>query len=176
MSTFKALVLKNIEANRLLSLVGGNGIPQIATTEPGGVPDFRATGPLQEGQEVNVTMNNSPVWAVEAGEDLIAGSYVEVGEGGVIIASEGQGIGYIAEAVESGGIAKLVRKTSGSGEQGPAGPKGAKGDTGPAGPKGDKGDTGAAGAKGTTGAKGADGFPTKEQWDQLVGRVATLEG
>ncbi|MGE6379980.1 hypothetical protein [Peribacillus muralis] len=173
MSTFKALVLKNIEANRLLSLVGGNGIPQISITEPGGVPDFRATGPLQEGQEVNVTMNNSPVWAVEAGDDLTAGTYVEVGEGGVIIASEGQGIGYIAEAVEASGIAKLVRKTSGSAEQGPAGPKGDKGATGPAGPAGKDG---AVGEKGDTGAKGADGFPTKELWDELVGRVEALEG
>lgn len=64
---------------------------------------------------------------------------------------------------------------------GPEGPKGAKGDTGAAGSDGAKGDTGAAGsdgakgAKGDTGAAGVDGFPTEEQWNDLVARVEALE-
>lgn len=137
MSTFKALVTENVAANRLLSLSGGNGVPQISITTAGGTPDFRSTGELTADTEITVTLKNSPVWQVEAGEDLSAGAYVEVGESGVIVASESTGIGYVAEAVEVGGAAKLVRQASGgSGEQGPRGPEG------PQGPKGDKGDKG----------------------------------
>ena len=44
--------------------------------------------------------------------------------------------------------------------------KGEKGDRGPQGPKGDKGDAGPA---------GKDGFPTQEQWNELVARVEALE-
>lgn len=56
---------------------------------------------------------------------------------------------------------------------------------GPQGPKGDKGDPGADGKDGAQGAKGdkgdkgdpgADGFPTEEQWNDLVARVEALEG
>lgn len=137
MSQFKALVTEDVGANRLLSLTGGNGVPQISITEVGGNPDFRSTGALEAETEVTVTLKNSPVWQVEAGEDLSAGQYVEVGENGVIVASESTGIGYVAEAVEAGEVAKLVRQASGgSGEQGPRGPEG------PQGPKGNKGDPG----------------------------------
>ena len=80
-------------ANRLLSLSGGNGVPTISITELGGTPDFRSTGPLTEGQEVYVTINNAPIWQVESGQVLEAGAYVEVGENGVIVASEGTGQG-----------------------------------------------------------------------------------
>lgn len=140
MSTFKALVTEDVHANRLLSLSGGNGVPTISITEAGGTPDFRSTGELEAESEVTVTLKNNPVWDVEVGEDLAAGQYVEVGEGGVLVASESTGIGYIAKAVEEGDIAKLVRKASGgAGEQGPRGEKGPKGD------KGDKGDPGADG-------------------------------
>ncbi|GGP07287.1 hypothetical protein [Oceanobacillus neutriphilus] len=123
MSTFKALVTEDVKANRLLSLSGGNGIPQISITEAGGIPDFRSSGELEADTEVTVTLKNSPVWDVEAGEDLSAGEYVEVGEGGVLVASEEAGIGYITEAVEAGEVAQLVRQ-SGGGVQGPPGPKG----------------------------------------------------
>lgn len=129
MSTFKALVTEDVKANRLLSLTGGNGVPQISITDPGGTSDFRSSGELEAGTEVTVTLKNSPVWDVEAGEDLSAGQYVEVGEGGVIVASENAGIGYIAEAVESGEVAHLVRQSSG-GTQGPRGPEGPQGPPG----------------------------------------------
>ncbi|GAB2561086.1 hypothetical protein [Gracilibacillus alcaliphilus] len=143
MTTFKAVVTQDVKPNRLLSLTGGNGMPQIAITEPGDTPDFKSTGDLKEGVEVTVTLKNEPIWEVETGEDLSAGAYVEVGEDGVIVASESTGIGYVAEAVEEGKLAKLVRQTSGgAGEQGPRGPKGDKGDQGEPGPKGDKGDPG----------------------------------
>lgn len=43
------------------------------------------------------------------------------------------------------------------------------------GPKGAKGDKGDDGAKGPKGDKGADGFPTEEEWGNLVARVDALE-
>lgn len=143
MSSFEAIVTEDVQSNRLLSMSGGNGAPHISITVPGGNPDFVSTGELMENDVVNVTMKNNPVWNVEAGEDLSAGVYVEVGEGGVIVAADDVGIGYVAEAVKEGDVAKLVRQASGgSGERGPAGPKGDKGDAGDQGPKGDKGDPG----------------------------------
>ncbi|GAF63644.1 hypothetical protein BTS2_0535 [Bacillus sp. TS-2] len=148
MSQFKAIVTQNVPANRLLSLSGGNGVPTISITEPGGIPDFRSTGALTEGQEVDVTINNAPIWQVEAGETLEAGAYVEVGENGVIVASDNGGIGFLAEPVEEGQTARVVRKSTnvGDGVQGPPGPQGEPGPQGPPGtdgaqgPKGDPGD------------------------------------
>ena len=160
MSSFEAIVTEDVQANRLLSMSGGNGAPHISITEPGGSPDFVSTRELKENDVVDVAMKNNPVWDVEAGEDLSAGVYVEVGEGGVIVTAEDEGIGYVAEAIKEGDVAKLVRRASGgSGERGPAGPKGDKGDTGEQGPKGDKGDPGENGAPGAKGEKGDKGEP-----------------
>lgn len=53
--------------------------------------------------------------------------------------------------------------------------KGEKGDKGERGEQGLQGEKGATGAKGETGAKGADGFPSEQQWNELVARVAQLE-
>ena len=64
------------------------------------------------------------------------------------------------------------------GEQGPEGEKGAKGDKGDPGeqgPPGADGKDGAKGDKGDPGADGKDGFPTEEQWNDLVARVEALE-
>ncbi|WP_253288850.1 hypothetical protein [Amphibacillus sp. MSJ-3] len=172
MSTFKALVTEDVAPNRLLSLAGGNGVPKISITPAGGTPDFRSTGALSADSEVTVTLKNNPVWQVEAGEDLSAGTYVEVGEGGVLVASESTGIGYVAEAVEEGGLAKLVRKASGgAGERGPQGPKGDKGEPGEKGPKGDKGDPGADGKDGTNGKDAEPQFTA----EQVTALLALLE-
>lgn len=59
------------------------------------------------------------------------------------------------------------------GVEGPQGPKGDKGDPGA---DGKDGAQGAKGAKGDKGDPGADGFPTEEQWNDLVARVEALEG
>lgn len=168
MTTFKAIVTEKAEANRLLSLTGGNEIPQIAITEAGGTPDFRSTGAIKADTEVKVTLKNSSVWLVEAGEDLKAGAFVEVGDEGVLVTSEDEGIGYVAEEVKEGGLAKFIRKAGGgSGEPGEPGPKGEPGEPGP---KGDPGDPG------PKGDPGEDGSPSKEEWDDLVDRVVALEG
>ena len=160
MATFKASVTENVKVRRLLSLAGGNGIPKLSITKEGGSPDFVSTTELKSDTEVNVSMKNNPVWSVEAGEDLSAGQYVEVGEGGVIVASESTGIGYVAEAVDEGGTAKLVRQASG--EQGP------KGDPGP------KGEPGADGKDGATGPAGKDAEPQFTE-EQVTALLALLE-
>lgn len=176
MTTFKALVTENVEPNRLLSLTGGNGIPIISVTEPGGNPDFKSTGELTADSEVTVTLKNEPIWTVEAGEELSAGAYVEVGEAGVIVATEGTGIGYVAESVSEGGIAKLVRQSSGgAGERGPQGPKGDKGDSGEQGPQGEPGPKGDKGNKGDKGDPGDNQFTTEEV-TALKALIETEEG
>lgn len=125
MSRFDAIVTEDVEARRLLSMTGGNGAPHLSITEPGGTPDFVSTGALEESQTVSVTMRDNPIWEVEAGEEISAGAYVEVGEGGVLVVSEDEGIGYVTEAVDAGDIAMLVRQTSGG-----TGAPGRKGDPG----------------------------------------------
>lgn len=56
------------------------------------------------------------------------------------------------------------------------GGEGAQGPRGPEGPQGPEGPRGPAGQDGAPGADGADGFPTETQWNDLVARVAALEG
>ena len=88
------------------------------------------------------------------------------------------------------GIANVELTPGPEGPQGPAGPagpagaKGDKGEPGADGADGAKGDAGPAGADGAKGAKGdkgdtgpagADGFPSEEQWNELVARVDALE-
>lgn len=55
------------------------------------------------------------------------------------------------------------------GETGPQGPAGKNGIQGPQGIKGDKGDVGPQGPAGTP------GFPSEQQWNELVARVTALE-
>ena len=69
----------------------------------------------------------------------------------------------------------IVAEPGPQGEPGPKGDPGEKGETGAAGAKGDKGDKGDPGTPGTKGDKGEPGFPTEEQWNALVARVAALE-
>ena len=65
-----------------------------------------------------------------------------------------------------------------AGKQGPKGEKGPKGDTGDPGPQGEQGPEGPRGPQGEqgpAGTDGADGFPTEQQWNDLVARVDALE-
>ncbi len=176
MSTFKAIVTEDVQANRLLSLSGGNGVPTISITEAGGTPNFRSTGELKAESEVTVTLKNNPVWDVEAGEDLSAGQYVEVGEGGVLVASESTGIGYVAEDVEEGDTTKLIRQAGGgSGERGPKGDPGPKGEPGADGKDGATGPAGKDGTDGAQGPAGKDGFGTEAQYNDIISRLDALE-
>jgi|SRR5690625_2661408 len=144
MAKFKAIVTEDVPGNRLLSLKtetrSGEDVMTISVTQSGESPDFRSTGELKADQEVSVTIKNEPVWEVEASEDLTAGSYVQVGDSGTVVS--GEGFGYVAETVEIGGVAKVVRQSGGAGERGPQGPRGPKGEPGADGEQGPKGDPG----------------------------------
>lgn len=59
------------------------------------------------------------------------------------------------------------------GDQGSPGKNGSDGEQGPSGEDGADGKQGPAGSDGKD---GADGFPTEEQWDDLVAKVDALEG
>ncbi|MCM3487897.1 head fiber protein [Alkalihalophilus marmarensis] len=144
-NSFKAVVNSDIKPNRLLSRTESTtGVTAIDVTAVGGTPDFRSTGNLEAGQVVTVTIKNDPIWVVEAGESIEVGIHVAVGEEGKVVATNEHGIGYLAESVEAGGLARVIRQTghSGQSEQGPQGPPGERGPAGPKGAKGDKGDPG----------------------------------
>src|SRR5690625_890330 len=115
MANFTAIVTEDVPGNRLLSLKtetrDGDDVLTIAVTPAGETPDFRSTGELKADKEVSVTIKDIPVWEVESGSDLTAGANVEVGENGVVVA--GEGFGYVAESVKTGGVAKVVRQASG---------------------------------------------------------------
>lgn len=163
MTSFKVTVSESIEANRLVAL-GEDATIGVAAI--GSTPDFHTTRALKKDESVYVKITGNPTWQIEAGETLSAGQRVDVGEGGVLVGADGDGIGYVANDVEAGKLAVFIQSASAS-RQGPQGPKGPKGDPGPEGEPGPKGDPGPA---------GKDGFPTEEQWNELVGRVEALEG
>ncbi|PEJ34935.1 hypothetical protein CN689_06305 [Peribacillus butanolivorans] len=157
MTNFKAVVVEDIHANRLVVLAvkeKENEI-NIRLAQEGEVPDFLATRAIKEREAVNVTIKNRETWQVEAGEDIQAGVSVRPGKDGKIVEAIGEDapliIGYSINAAHAGEVVNYVRNVKGGGE-GVPGPQGSKGD------------------------KGADGFPTEEQWNELVARVETLEG
>ncbi|MGE7766690.1 head fiber protein [Peribacillus sp. NPDC096540] len=166
MTNFKAVVIEDIQVNRLVVLAvkeKENEI-NIRLAQEGEVPDFLATRAITEGEEVYVTIKNRETWKVEAGADIQAGVPVGTGKDGKIVEALGEDappiIGYSINEEHAGEVVSYVRNVKGGGEgvPGPQGPKGATG------AKGDKGD------------KDADGFPTEEQWNELVASVETLEG
>ncbi|MFB6800479.1 head fiber protein [Peribacillus butanolivorans] len=157
MTNFKAVVVEDILANRLVVLAvkeKENEI-NIRLAQEGEVPDFLATRAIKESEAVYVTIKNRETWEVEAGEDIQAGVSVRPGKDGKIVEAIGEDapfiIGYSINAAHAGAVVNYVRNVKGGGE-GVSGPRGSKGD------------------------KGADGFPTEEQWNELVARVETLEG
>ncbi|MED3687290.1 head fiber protein [Peribacillus butanolivorans] len=160
MTNFKAVVVEDIHANRLVVLAvkeKENEI-NIRLAQENEVPDFLATRAIKESEAVYVTIKNRETWQVEAGADIQAGVSVGTGEDGKIVEALGEGatpiIGYSINAANAGEVVSYVRNVKGGGEGVP----------GPQGLKGDKGE------------KGADGFPTEEQWNELAARVETLEG
>lgn len=122
MTTFKAKVLDNIPANRLVGLGGINrddnpeeGWDSVYLVMPklGQIPDLVATGALEEGQEVNVTIKNNPVWNVEASERLPAGTLVQCTDDGRVQnfkTSAGTYFGFTTESAEEGDVVSVVRK------------------------------------------------------------------
>lgn len=137
MATFTAKVFEEVKAHRLLSLTnddGGNAT--LSITAAGGTPDFYSTKDLKANEFVRVNVTGKAVWRVEAGGELKEGSTVEVGEGGTVVSSGGDGIGFVTNNAKAGQVVELVLSSKGGGAQGPRGPQGPKGD------KGAKGDPG----------------------------------
>ncbi|GGJ62023.1 hypothetical protein [Virgibacillus salexigens] len=132
MAQFKATVTESVPAHRLLSIGDGESVVAIGLTAAGEQPDFYSTRNIEANEEVYVTIKGEIVWEIEAGEDLSIGQFVEAGEGGVVVASAGEGIGYVAEPVATGSIAKVIKQSTAGvpGPQGDTGSKGAKGDPG----------------------------------------------
>lgn len=122
MTKFKAKVLDDIPANRLIGLGGVNrnddpeeGWETVYLKMPnlGQVPDLVSTGALQEGQEVDVTIKNNPVWRVEASERIPAGTLVQCGDDGRVKnykVADGSYLGFTTRAAEVGDVIPVVRK------------------------------------------------------------------
>ena len=151
MASFLATVTENIQAHRLINMTSvEEGPPELSAAVDGDTPEFHSTRNLTSGEVVRINVTGKRIFKVEAGEDLQAGDFVKIGQGGTVITSDDEGIGYVSNQVPSGGIASVVLSSSG-GAIGPQGPEG------PQGPKGDKGDPGEQGPAGADGADGVDG-------------------
>lgn len=122
MTSFKAKVLDDIPANRLVGLGGinRNDDPEegwntvyLVTPKLGQIPDLVATKMLEKDQEVNVTIRNNPVWHVEAAERLPAGTLVQCTDDGRVQnfkTSDGTYFGFTIESAEIGDVVPIVRK------------------------------------------------------------------
>ncbi|RRN68435.1 hypothetical protein EI200_19635 [Peribacillus simplex] len=73
MTTFKAVVIEDIQVNRLVVLAVNEKENEIniSLAQEGEVPDFLATRAITEGEEVYVTIKNRETWKVESGADRI---------------------------------------------------------------------------------------------------------
>lgn len=163
MASFLATVTENIQAYRLINMTNvEEGQPELSPAVDGDTPEFHSTRNLTSGEVVQINVTGKRIFKVEAGEDLQAGDFVKIGEGGTVVTSDDEGIGYVSNQVPSGGIASVVLSSSGGavgpqGPEGPQGPKGDKGDPGEQGPQGEEGPQGPQGPAGADGADGADG-------------------
>ena len=122
MTTFKAKVVQNIPANRLVGLGGINSTGDIEEgwetiyLRPSGlgwIPDFVSTGELEEGQVVTVTIKNNSTWTVEASEGVPAGTLVQCDVDGRVKnykPKDGSFIGYTTHSAAEGELVTFVRK------------------------------------------------------------------
>lgn len=120
MTTFRAKVVEDIPANRLLGLGGVNSdpeegwdIPLLVHSRLGWIPDFVTRKELKAGEYVNVTIKDNPIWEVEAAEDLPAGTAVQCTDDGRVkhyVPADGNHIGCTIHAVKAGETVKFFRK------------------------------------------------------------------
>mgnify|MGYP001224195717 FL=1 len=115
MNRVKAKVAGDIPAHRLLWLTKSEDDETLGIKLPseGGRPvDFVSTKPLEDGQEVTVTITGSQIWRVEAGEKVAPGDNVYADEDGRIISHNSNylhSVGYVLDAGEEGDIVRMVR-------------------------------------------------------------------
>lgn len=120
MTTFRAKVVEDIPANRLLGLGGvgldpeeGWDIPLLIPSRLGWIPDFVTSKELKAGEYVNVTIKDNPIWEVESVEDLPAGTAIQCTEDGRVKhyrPEDGNHIGCTIHAVKAGETVKFFRK------------------------------------------------------------------
>src|SRR5690625_2397261 len=122
MTRFNAKVVEDIPAHRLIALGGINrdGNPEegwetvyLILSGKGWIPDMVSTESLNNGDFVNVTIKNNPIWRVEAAEDLPAGTLVQSTDDGRVkhyVPADGNHIGYTTHSVKSGDVVTIVRK------------------------------------------------------------------
>ena len=120
MTTFRAHVIQDIPANRLVALAGIGSVENreydkiyLKKSELGWIPDFVTNVDLEEGQEVDVVIKASPIWKVEAAQHLPAGTLVMCDEEGRVKTyrpEEGNHIGYTTHEVQAGEVVSIVRK------------------------------------------------------------------
>ena len=111
----KAVVVGDIPAHRLLWLITSEDgeTMRIKLPSKGGYPvDLVSTKPLEDGQEVTVTITGSKIWRVEAGEKVAPGDNVYADEDGRIVVHNStylHSVGYVLDAGEEGDIVRMVR-------------------------------------------------------------------
>ena len=120
MTTFRAHVIQDIPAHRLVALAGIGSVENreydkiyLKKSELGWIPDFVTSVDLEEGQEVDVVIKASPIWKVEAAQRLPAGTLVMCDEEGRVKTyrpEEGSYIGYTTHEVQAGEVVSIVRK------------------------------------------------------------------
>jgi len=120
MTTFRAQVIQDIPANRLVALAGMGSVENreydkiyLKKSELGWIPDFVTNVDLEEGQEVDVVIKNNPIWNVESAQHLPAGTLVMCDEEGRVKTyrpEEGNHIGYTTHEVQAGEVVSIVRK------------------------------------------------------------------
>jgi len=120
MTSFRAHVIQDIPANRLVALAGIGSVENreydkiyLKKCELGWIPDFVTNVDLKEGQEVDVVIKNNPIWKVEAAQRLPAGTLVMCDEEGRVKTyrpEEGNHIGYTMHEVQAGEVVSIVRK------------------------------------------------------------------
>lgn len=122
MTKFKAKVIQDIPANRLIALGGVNseGNPEegwetvyLILSKKGWIPDLVSTSDLEKDSVVNVTIKNNPVWKVESSEDLPAGTAVQCDDDGRVRyyrQKDGNHFGFTTHSVKAGEVVEIVRK------------------------------------------------------------------
>lgn len=119
---FNAKVVEEIPANRLIGLGGINsdGDPEegwetvyLIKSKLGWIPDLVSVKALEQGEVVEVTIKDEPIWKVETAEKLPAGTAVQCTEDGRVkhyVPADGNHIGFTTHSAEVGEVVTIVRK------------------------------------------------------------------
>lgn len=174
----KVTTAYDIKPNRLIQLNYHSEDDHYVSYAEASFPHYMSTRTLKAGEDITISVVDTPTWKLEAGEDIHVGQGVYAGEDGKLLGREDlspepeQLLGYATNTASKGQMVEMVRSPHINGnwrqainellEAGPVvdgkdGKDGTKGPKGDAGTPGKKGDTGSTGADGTDGTDGIDG-------------------